>query len=783
MLQKSYALISHLLLILSIKLVFTGVLRGDDLLAKSLPTSETKNINAGHSHYGEAFDEGPRQAARPMRGLAKIVFATSAKSTEAQAFIEQGIAQLHGFWYLEAERSFRQAATIDPELAIAYWGCAKANINNPDRAKKFMAEAMSRLEKQTTRRETLYIESLDRFLKALPEPKDEDDNKESNSKSSDIATKKQEAQERYLLDMEIIIDEFPGDIEAKAFLVLQLWFASNEGVKMPSRYAVDAILDGIFAVDPMHPAHHYRIHLWDDKCPKNAIESAAKAGPSMPGVAHMWHMPGHTYSKLHRYADAAWQQEAAARVDHAYMIDARLMPDQIHNFSHNNEWMIRNLIYLGRVQDAIRHSKNLISLPRHPDYNTYKKGSFRFGRDRLFATLTSFGLWKALIDETARPFLADTDNEDANLERDAWLAVANFMENNRKQGSSQLRALQRKRLALQLKALDAADAKSTTENNESDASSKQDAEKKNDDTKDQIKQLNRLISRVAAAAAAMRADHDAVNRHAKIADLDSVIHAQWLVLAKDLEAAQKIAEKAVKDGPGQVRPLAVLIDILWRRDKRDDAMKHFETLRDVAHSADIDTPMLAALAPIAMEAKIDGDWRKARKLPSDLGERPELNSLGPESWRPYPSMPILAKKSDGTELTNERWDGKPRLVVFYLGFGCLHCIEQLKLLAPKTEEFRALGVDMMAISNEDMATLAQGIKNFAEPLPIEIFANPEQTSFKDYRCWDDFESVPMHGTFLIDGKGQVRWQDIGAEPFNDVEFLLLETKRLLALPE
>ena len=178
----------------------------------------------------------------------------------------------------------------------------------------------------------------------------------------------------------------------------------------------------------------------------------------MPGVAHMWHMPGHTYSKLHRYADAAWQQEAAARVDHAYMIDARLMPDQIHNFSHNNEWMIRNLIFLGRVDDAVHHSKNLISLPQHPDYNTYKEGSFRFGRERLLATLTSFGLWKQLIDEAAGPYLADTDSEQANLELDAWLATANFMENNRKQGSAQLRTLQRKLLELQGKTLDAADA-------------------------------------------------------------------------------------------------------------------------------------------------------------------------------------------------------------------------------------------------------------------------------------------------------------------------------------
>jgi len=61
-------------------------------------------------------------------------------------------------------------------------------------------------------------------------------------------------------------------------------------------------------------------------------------------------------------------------------------------------------------------------------------------------------------------------------------------------------------------------------------------------------------------------------------------------------------------------------------------------------------------------------------------------------------------------------------------------------------------------------------------------SDANQTAFKDFRCWDDFEDQPLHGTFLIDGSGRVRWQDISYEPFNDPEFLLKEAKRLLALP-
>ena len=146
-------------------------------------------------------------------------------------------------------------------------------------------------------------------------------------------------------------------------------------IPISSHQAVDAILDQVFASNPMHPAHHYRIHLWDEEKAARALVSASKCGQTSPGIAHMWHMPGHIYSKLHRYADAAWQQEASARVDHAHMIRDRVMPDQIHNYAHNNEWLIRNLAFLGRVNDALSLATNMIELPRHPKYNTPTSGA------------------------------------------------------------------------------------------------------------------------------------------------------------------------------------------------------------------------------------------------------------------------------------------------------------------------------------------------------------------------------------------------------------------------
>jgi hypothetical protein len=87
-------------------------------------------IQPGHSLHGEVFDEGPRQKAYLMSNTGKVNFPTSSKVPECQQFINQGVGQLHGFWYFEAERSFRQAAALDPNCAIAYWGMAMSNTNN-----------------------------------------------------------------------------------------------------------------------------------------------------------------------------------------------------------------------------------------------------------------------------------------------------------------------------------------------------------------------------------------------------------------------------------------------------------------------------------------------------------------------------------------------------------------------------------------------------------------------------------------------------------------------------
>jgi peroxiredoxin len=88
---------------------------------------------------------------------------------------------------------------------------------------------------------------------------------------------------------------------------------------------------------------------------------------------------------------------------------------------------------------------------------------------------------------------------------------------------------------------------------------------------------------------------------------------------------------------------------------------------------------------------------------------------------------------------------------------------------------------MVAISSDDQEGLCRSIENYeAKPFPFPLVADPQLAAFHSYRCYDDFENLPLHGTFLIDDEGLVRWQDISFEPFMDADFLLQEAQRLLS---
>jgi peroxiredoxin len=714
---------------------------------------------AGHSYHGEVFDEGPRQKAYLMGGTGNVHLAVTTRAPQAQAFFDQGLGQLHGFWYFEAERSFRQAAALDPDCAMAYWGMGMANWENEKRGRGFIERAIARKAK-ASRREQLWIDGLADYLKA--------DNRDRKAKK-----------QQYLRSLEAIIQDCPEDgVEARAFLAVRLWQFKGE-LPLPSLQAVDALLDQVFAANPLHPAHHYRIHLWDDSKPARALGSAAKGGAAAPTIAHMWHMPGHTYAHLHRYADAAWQQEASSRADHAHMIRDRVLPDQIHNYAHNQEWLVRDLNFIGRSRDAVALAKNLIELPRHPRWNPPNQGgrSSGYGRARLLETLERFELWDEALALASSPYLEPTDVPAEQVKRLRLVGLAHA-------GKGDGAALQKDIAELEKLANPPAEKPAPKDKLVPPADKKKppaQAKRRRNREPSAEKALTELKGCAAQLAGKPK---EALELFKKVPGLSKERLARAHLLAGDKAKAEELAKQAA-GAPNQVVPLAVHVEVLHACGKAREAGEAFERLRKLSgHIDNLEAPVFKRLAPVAKALGLPADWRRPATVAADFGERPPLDSIGPFLWRPPAAPSFALRDGEGKSASLADYRGRPVLVIFYLGHGCLHCVEQLNRFGPKAKEFADLGVSLVAISPEgpDELKKSRAAYRGQGAYPFRLLSGPKLEAFKTYRAYDDFENLPLHGTFLIDGQGLLRWHDVAAEPFNDVDFVLREAKRLLSLP-
>ena len=720
----------------------------------------------GHSLHGEAFNEGPRQTAVLMAGMPKISFPITTASAEAQKFFTQGVAQQHGFWYFEAERSHRQASALDPDAAMPFWGMALANVNNEKRAKGFLAKAVERKAK-ASKREQMWITSLENFYK--------DDKRDKKQRQLD-----------YIKDLESIVQDFPEDIEAKAFLAWKIWDARGD-VAISSNQAVDALLDQVFAANPMHPAHHYRIHLWDDNKPIRALKSDALCGQTSPGIAHMWHMPGHTFSKLNRPDDAAWQQEASTRVDHAYMMKTLVLPDQIHNYAHNEEWLIRTWNDLGRARDGITLAKALIENPRHPSFNTLDKerGSASYGRTRLIETLLKWELWSELLTLNGGPLLEKTVQTSHEVTRLRAVGIAQYSTGKTAGLTATitaLEALEKKEKAKPTEKEEVRKAEPVKKEAKVAEAPKPDGKKpdaKKPDTKGKAitEALAELRALKLIIAQAKPSDIKAALEKAKDTPKPRLVR-YWLTV--DKTKAAELASGLPQDIEGSLLQARVY----HAAGKLDDAKKSFERVREKAFALDTDLPATKQADELAQALGFKDGWRKPAPIRQDSGTRPTLDSLGPLHWTP-PTAPAWAGKgTDGKVVSNNDFTGKPTLLVFYVGHTCSHCMEQLRALEPMAQAFKQQGINLIALSPDSVEELPKANKwsKTKGGFPFKLVSTDVAT-FRNYRAHDDFEQFPLHAVALVDAQQRLRWLDVSYKPFMELPFLVEESKRLLALPE
>ena len=699
----------------------------------------------GHSFHGESFDSGPRQKPWEMQGIGEAHFPITTKNPEVQKWFDQGNALLHSFWFYEAERAFRWCLKLEPDNAMAYWGLARAveegpRSSNPevDRAAEFIREAAKR-KGGVSDRERLFIEASEAAI--LRDPlldKDSEFNYEEHNR-------------RYKKVLETLCLRYPEDVEARALLAL-----ANIG---SSRYGTELIIREILSREPGHPgAHHYRIHNWDYHEPEQALESCRKYTELVPGIGHAQHMPGHIYSVVGMWHEAAISMDAATRVEKRYMKESLTFPFNNWNYGHNLNYLSYIQEQLGMPRAAIFNSRQLIDAPLDPKHNgdeTYSAHSV--GIRAMARVLTKYERWDELLDAKTIPW------------RDIFLDKINkaYFEARAYLGKGDLQKAE----------------KSISEH----AALKKDLEKNRDEEEYYEIQAQELKGRYALArgetieglgllAEAAKREFDIQKSYADPPFYPQALYSslgEAYLDAKSPVLGARAFEKALELTRNDLFALSGLVRAyaaLGERAKAEDAMAR---LLFLASDADPGLPILQK----AKATCINAAPRDSSPAPQRNYVLTSLERFGPNRWEPYEAPKLDVRDAQGKRVTLEDYRGKNVLLVFYLGTECPHCMRQLHDIGGKKADWERLNTVVLAVSSATPAKNAAATKEFGD-LPVRVLSDDKFENARRFHSYDDFEDIELHSTILIDSNGRVYWARMGGDPFSDTAFLVKQIERM-----
>lgn len=302
-----------------------------------------------------------RTGAPLFEGYGDHTHTITTSNPKTQQYFDQGIRLLFGFNHAEAIRSFREAARLDPDCAMCWWGVAFAlgpNINLPMQpdavGPAWSAVQMARsLEAKATPEEAAWIEALaTRYAQNPPEDRHPLD-------------------EAFAAAMGKVWDQYPADLDAgtfyaEAMMDTQPWDYWEADQKTPKGHGgeIVATLEGILKKAPLHPgALHLYIHAVEASSTPDRAEAAAdKLEPLMPAAGHIVHMPSHIYFRVGRYEDAVKVNTLAAEKDEAYIAACKAQGFYpLAYYSHNIHFLWTSSEMLGRYKAAKDAARRVIA--------------------------------------------------------------------------------------------------------------------------------------------------------------------------------------------------------------------------------------------------------------------------------------------------------------------------------------------------------------------------------------------------------------------------------------
>jgi len=306
----------------------------------------------------------------PLRsGTGNVHEPVTTASAEAQAFYDQGVNYLHGYVWIEAARSFRQALRLDPDLALAWVGLSRvySGLDDPQAARDAAAKAET-LAARTSPREQRRIALRARQLEAM----------------ADITDAVKHAAYKKAID-----DALAADIGDPALWLIRgnAEEASAAGRGQRGGAASTAFYLEALRLSPDNAAaHHYLTHSYETigqiPLALEHGEAYARLAPSIPHSHHMW---GHDLRRVGRIDDAIAAFRRTDDLEKAYYaaegIDAALDWHHVHNL----DLLATAYQHKGQMRKAEATMREASALPPLTDYIEFNQKLlpvFLLGRER-----------------------------------------------------------------------------------------------------------------------------------------------------------------------------------------------------------------------------------------------------------------------------------------------------------------------------------------------------------------------------------------------------------------
>lgn len=339
------------------------------------------------------------QLAPSLQNLGSHTFPVSTQNKLAQQYINQGLNLAYGFNHAEARRAFREAARLDPALAMAYWGQALAlgpNINAPMDANN-EAQALELVRKATATtataspREQALIGALEKRYTGKPEQR------AANDKA--YADAMREVHRRFPDDDDIAV------LYIESTMNIHPWdYWMRDGYSQEGTTEIVALTEEVIRRNPKHPgALHMYIHLVEaTNTPERAEKAADTLLALMPAAGHMVHMPSHIYLRVGRYDDAMKSNQLAIAADQNYIAQCRaqgIYP--MVYYPHNIHFLSFAAAMDGQSRIAIESAREAAS--RIDDAMLNNLPLTALFRIQPYWALARFGRWQEILDEPVPP--------------------------------------------------------------------------------------------------------------------------------------------------------------------------------------------------------------------------------------------------------------------------------------------------------------------------------------------------------------------------------------------